>query len=382
MPQHIPLEKLFAHQSNQLGRAEETTIRQHLHDCQACSQHAELVARLYSSLNDKNTSIPFSANTSETKNISACPSPEEIGRFMNDELSDDDRQDIEQHLATCDHCRSQLVEIFRLSVAPITEEEQALLGSLPPLEISDQVRKIMDLMPPAPEKPRVFGNVWEGLRHLIPELAIPRPALGFAMVALLAVVGFFTYHGPFRDWRGQVNADAGISGLKESFTMTDDDLRPSVEIPLSKFSQTHSGQGGASADSIADALRRALKWTPENRGAKQGLALYWYFGGNLTAADSLLRAIVAEDSLDFEAWNNLGLLAAQQEDTTAALAAFEKALQIRRDYAPAAFNRAALLQQLGRLAEAKAAWQDYLTYESKPEWIKIAQKRLAAISSS
>jgi cytochrome c-type biogenesis protein CcmH/NrfG len=54
----------------------------------------------------------------------------------------------------------------------------------------------------------------------------------------------------------------------------------------------------------------------------------------------LIAVLLDENPQGFEAWNNRGLIAARREDSTAALTAFTHALQIRPDFAIAAYNRA------------------------------------------
>jgi anti-sigma factor RsiW len=380
MPQHIPLKSLFACQREELSHTEKSKIHRHLAECENCAQNAELISQLYRPPDTKSADASGHAGKANVPKETACPSTETVGKFMTGELSGSEHRDVEKHLAACDGCRKELAEIFRVSVAPVSEEEQALLESLPPVEISEAVRKIMELMPPAPEKPRLVERLPHWLRPHIPELRLPRPAWGFAMVALLAV-GYFAAREPYREWRGRVHASAGIAEMQKAFALTEDDLRPAVDIPLSIFSTTHGGESAEGVDPVLAKFQEALAWDPTNRAAKRGLAAYWYLQRNFASAETLLGALVAQDSLDYETWNNLGLIAAQREDTAAALAAFERVLQIRPNFAPAAFNRAALLQQTGRLQEAKAAWQDYLEIDSASEWAKLAHRQLSSIHS-
>ncbi|MFQ5708740.1 MAG: tetratricopeptide repeat protein [bacterium] len=224
-------------------------------------------------------------------------------------------------------------------------------------------------------------NLWATLKKLTTGLKVRlhplnlRPAAwgltAAALVLLLLVVG----QGRFRSWRAEINTRAGLEQLHEQWTITDADLRPPGDFPRSIFSVTLGAEPAPGSDPALP-FENALKWNKKNRAAKHGLAIAWYFTGQYAKADSLVNALISEDSLDHEAWNMRGLLAAQRENSDRAIEAFNRALRIRPDYAEAAYNRALLLQQTGQLKEARKAWQEYLKIDKISTWSETARKQL------
>ncbi|MDZ7292254.1 MAG: tetratricopeptide repeat protein [candidate division KSB1 bacterium] len=311
--------------------------------------------------------------------MTPCPPAVLIGKFLNNELFAAQRHEVESHLAMCQNCRLQLVEIFRASIEPVSEEEKKLLTALPPFDITEQARQIISLMPPAMETPGPMERLSTWLSARLPRLTLPRPAWQIALAVLLIAICLSGYR-PFREWQGNRHAQIAISRLQEAWTITNDDLRPAEEFSLSLFSQTHSAESAGAATVLVE-FRKALQWDPENRPARLGLATYWCFTGDLASADSLTQLLIEKNPEDYEAWNNHGLIAARREDSTAALSAFDKAVQIRPDYAIATFNRATMLYHLARREEARKAYEDFLKNDPNSKWAEVARTRLQALNS-
>lgn len=78
--------------------------------------------------------------------------------------------------------------------------------------------------------------------------------------------------------------------------------------------------------------------------------------------------------------NDRGVLLLAQGMAEPALAAFERALQLDDDLLAASFNRAVALDEMGRFAEARAAWAAYLEVADRdlPGWREEALRRIAA----
>jgi len=365
---HLPLKKLLAFHYEQLEAAEKDDVQAHLDACASCEKNLTLLVKPEQALKIK----PASTGTRVAEQT-ACLSPETIGKYINHELRPAEIPAAEKHLAACETCRHQLVAIAQISVEPVSDEARQLLDALPPLEISEQVNAIMKLIPPDEEEPSLLEK-WENWVHThIPEL---RRARNVAVAGGMVAAIFFAGAPPFRSWRANAQANLGVENLKQEWTVTIDDLRPAENLREDMFSVTHGPEDQALADKIEGKFRAALAWDKKNRTARLGLATYRYFIGDLSTADSLIAVLLEENSQDFEAWNNRGLIAARREDSTAALAAFARALQIRSGYAIAAYNRAALLHQLGRRGEAIQTWQDYLELDSNSKWAEVARRRL------
>lgn len=94
------------------------------------------------------------------------------------------------------------------------------------------------------------------------------------------------------------------------------------------------------------------------------------------AAERLRQTVELKPSFA-EAWNNLGVVLSELKDPEGALAAFAHALEADPAYGDAHYNRADLLEQLGRMAEAQVHWQAYLRTDQQSAWAKYAAQRLA-----
>jgi hypothetical protein len=365
---HLPLKKLLAFHYDQLDAAEKDDVQAHLEACASCEKNLTLLVRPEQALKIK----PASTGTRVAERT-ACLSPETIGKYTNHELLPAEIPAAEKHLASCEDCRHQLVAIAQISIEPVSEEARKILEGSPPLEISEHVNAIMKLMPAAEVEPNRLERWNDWIHAHIPELRFAR---NVAVAGGIMAAIFFAGEQPFRNWRANAHANTGVESLKQEWTITFDDLRPAENLREDMFSVTHGPEDKALTDKIEGQFRAALAWDKNNRTARLGLATYRYFIGDLIAADSVIAVLLDENSQDFEAWNNRGLIAARREDSTAALTAFVRALQIRPDYAIAAYNRASLLHQLGRRNEARAAWQEYLKLDATSKWGEVAQKRL------
>jgi len=368
---HLPLEKLLAYHDDQLGSAERTALQLHLKECAFCAGNLTLIAQ-----SQPTSQIQPTATGEPAENQTSCSDPETIGKYITHELSYSKHREVEKHLAGCAACRRRLVEIFQISIEPVSEEEKEILAALPPFEITEQVRKIMTVRPQPPTPASFFDRLLRWLHPPTPELRFARNA---ALATAALAVFYFGGYQPFRSWQANHYADSAMARLQKVWTITDDELRPDVDLQQSLFSQTHSAEETPVADTVEIEFRKAFEWRKNNRAARLGLATYRCFTNDFAAADSLIALLLAENPRDFAAWNARGLIAAGREDSTAALAAFAQALQIRPDYAVAAYNRADLLLRLNRRKEAAQAWQNYLALDSQSKWADVARRRLRGL---
>jgi len=99
-----------------------------------------------------------------------------LSPYLEDELAREERQSIQDHLQSCQHC----AELFSYM-----KEARKSLTSLPELEVSeDLIKKLYDL----PQKKKRFSLVFDFL--LRPSL---QPVMAAATV-LLVVVSFYMFH--------------------------------------------------------------------------------------------------------------------------------------------------------------------------------------------
>jgi tetratricopeptide (TPR) repeat protein len=154
---------------------------------------------------------------------------------------------------------------------------------------------------------------------------------------------------------------------------------PSPLLPVSAADWLERGshllEEGRIADAV-EAFRCALMCEPSNPETHFHLAEALYRSGNLAGACERFHVAVELDHQYLEAWTQLGCVAAELEQSQAALDAFEIALQSHADYPDAHFHKAELLHRLNRDSEAIPHWQAFLTHNQRGPWADVARKRL------
>lgn len=94
--------------------------------------------------------------------------------------------------------------------------------------------------------------------------------------------------------------------------------------------------------------------------------IYIALGKNIKAMDYVQKILDSDDNLE-EVWNIKGVLL-MEADTESALRCFNKALELRDDYAIAWCNKGSALTQLGMTDDAKRSFDKALVYEKKSEF--------------
>lgn len=83
-----------------------------------------------------------------------------------------------------------------------------------------------------------------------------------------------------------------------------------------------------------------------------------------------------ENQNDPSFWNNKGLEFYKEKNYTEALSCYERALEIRPEYAPAWYNRGIILEKLGNIEEAEKSYEKALQYSPENEIYKNALKKI------
>lgn len=129
-------------------------------------------------------------------------------------------------------------------------------------------------------------------------------------------------------------------------------------------------------ESAVEALRSCLLDEPAHLAAQFQLAELLYRLQNPRGALERYHMVVALDHNYLEAWTQLGCLYGELGEIPHALEALEIALSIHPDYPEAHLQKAELLHQAGKSAEAVPHWRRYLEFEQRGPWAAAARKRL------
>lgn len=303
-----------------------------------------------------------------------------IADYLAGTLDDKAKEEAEALLANNPAARHYLVELRRNEKRLANDE---LYGQHE--EISEQdAAKIADNFlasrreaePPGPTADSRAFLVLAVLQNLA-ALVATRRLWQFAVLALGAIALCAILLRPiFDQWYSDKLAIAGMQALVDDRTLPEYAVRLGGDfLPApGGFYRSQSDQAQASRSSREFAA--SLSWNAENVVALRGQALIAYFNFEYEEALAILHKLLQDSPQDALLLNDLGVVAAALEQPEQALSYFEQAVTYQPDFVIARFNRAVMLEELGRIEPAIRAWQEYLALSENTPWLEVAHDRL------
>jgi len=274
-------------------------------------------------------------------NGGTCPSLETIGAFVDGRLMDRERETIADHLASCETCYFVFSEAARTRV---TAQPQADVVPFTPRRMTWRIAAGLA----AAATIVLAVNVWRtsgpnGEQRALNELVA---AVGTTRTFEPRITGGFAYapvRGPVR----------GVNTVE---------LPPDTRIAIAEIEKQFAVRpvAGTAALVGGDAQRAVLMLEVMSRRLPNDAKVL----SDLSAA----YLVLAER-------NN------SKEDASLALSAANRALEIDRLMPEALFNRALALQTSGMTADARIAWQAYLTIDDRSGWADEARAHLRILSN-
>jgi tetratricopeptide (TPR) repeat protein len=274
-----------------------------------------------------------------------CPDPETMAAFLDGRLPEHDRKQMAAHLAGCERCYFIFTEAVQ---SPATQQAT---GN----DESWTRRRV----------------VWSAAATLV------------AAAALVLAV---------RSGIGPASSDEQLQTLV-SAVGTDRVIEPRLSGGFAYGPLRTVRSSPATALSLSPDLRiaaaRVEKATEsqESPEALRARGIACVLIGNVDCATTALQLATSQRPNDASMLNDLAaayLVRAErsgdQNDASRALATANRALEIDRLSPEARFNRAAALEHLGMRAEARDAWQAYLTIDDRSGWADEARARLQALT--
>jgi tetratricopeptide (TPR) repeat protein len=261
----------------------------------------------------------------------------------------------------------------------VSDEEKLLLDSLPPLEISEQVRQIMRLMPQPKPKPDFGKLVSDWLQQFLPEPGLLRPVSAFALILLLAVVGKWWAWPTYRYF---TLVQQSQSQMAEQFKIYyKGELRPAGSYHSSPIAQEMSGTSvdqpeRLQTQKIDTLLRDALSYKPAGEAAQRMLTQYYLLQNRDAQADSMLKLLESSSLHVAAVLNDRGILFFHRGQYDSAAIAFERAFALNPGLDEALYNLAITQTRRGDLVAAKKSWEACLKLEVPAEWRNAAQAQL------
>jgi CHAT domain-containing protein len=152
---------------------------------------------------------------------------------------------------------------------------------------------------------------------------------------------------------------------------------------------TSNRASGAATIATQAAVSRFLDaWGNEKSpAATRGRGVAELVQGRIDGAVAQFEAASNEAPNDAGAWNDLAAARLQRAiardrvmELPGALAAADRALRLNPGFAPARFNRAAIIEALGDRHEAARAWRSFLEVNPPSDWSDVALRRLSLLN--
>lgn len=278
-------------------------------------------------------------------NRSVHPPPEVLGAFFEGTLAAAERAGVVEHLAGCDRC----VAFLRGAREAAAEVERKALAPSPRFRMAPK---------------------W-----LLAAAAV---------VTLLAAGGVSLIRG---------NRSAGVETLIAASPRTYRTIEPrltgfrwaELRRLRSDAAAPKDPEGLKLAGAAGDVLEKSRD--DQSSAARRAAGVASLLVNDTDRAIAELKRAASGDARNAAAWNDLAAAlytsAVQQRrgaDLPEALAAAERALGQDPSLAEARFNRALILEQMGLVAEAAAAWREYLQADGGSAWADEARRRLQALA--
>ena len=204
-----------------------------------------------------------------------------------------------------------------------------------------------------------------------------------ASIVLAVGIGSISLRGPIQAWRYRSTVQPLIAAFAGS--------RP-IEPRLAGFrwSQPRSSTRSESLDirlriASGEVINRFRDTQSVNGQHASGIAKLTI--GDTQEAIAELTAATASSPRDAAAWSDLAAahyVAAvrlpQPDELRVALDMADRALQIDEGLAEARFNRALILERMGRRADAENAWRQFLALDDRSDWAAEARQHLRTSS--
>lgn len=305
-----------------------------------------------------------------------CPPEADILKYTEKHLATNARARLEQHFAGCQDCRELLVLLARFSDEEVTQQ--------PPLssaDIQQQTARIIQL---------IEAN--ENRKAAPSGQPVPVPQPGWAerlrmpMAVAAAVIVCALIVGGIQLMRSTPPTESA----KHSLALAMKDERRSATRISGGFEYSSYASTRGSNDSPEFHLKLALSQlkSAENETApaemRQMLArAYLAFDRpeHARQAQMILESLLARGPETAEISNDLGVAQFQLQNYDAAIARFNRALELNSAYAEALFNRALAKESALRYSEAKHDWEQFINSTTDANWKAEAERHLNALSN-
>lgn len=275
------------------------------------------------------------------------PTENLLSAYLSGDLCEEERQDFERHLFACSSCQQEIAFLIQTIAEDPSDAEIAILDRI---DSTAPVRRKAE----SQSSLYVLCRQWALMNRKLLLVSI-----GLVLFALVGV-----------GWtllpRNNVNRATQTASLERSL-----EGRFSWQI-YSPFTHTRTGPIMRNQRDGQDRLDR-LSSSPLERGR------FYLEHNDLMRAVGELESAEQADPRSPEIHNDLGvayLETGTDESRTKAIDEFQRALQLRPQFAPALFNLGLAYERSGRFAEAEQELRRYLKIDADSEWAEEVKAKL------
>ena len=375
--------ELVRFQQGHYSEPEKTQIGRHLEACSICDHNAQLLERIIALLagGKKTMGPPDSAERTDD-----CLTPELTYRYLENDIDERLRAQVETHLDECASCYEAMVSLLNNSLTPATELEKNEIRKLTEMTPEKQVSRVLSYVR-TQSKAKQEGAMDEGFWRQISRFfrfqgtasSLWRSPAFATLALLLLTVGSYQ----------------GIRFYQTSWPMTQAErlLQQNYRVYMKDTARLSGGYrssgvaalmaGGGSESSYAE---QALALTQEaaRKGANPDRvrkieAQVYVIQNDYGKAESAYEQMGEAERNSAAFWNDRGVAHFGQQDWERAQEYFEASLRADQQFKEAWYNLALVKEKRHDGRGALSALERYLTLETDEGWRNAAlefKKRL------
>lgn len=297
-----------------------------------------------------------------------CVSDAKLLQFVENNVSAEEREEIQKHLNECALCAEIVGAVYYNDAHPFTEEEILEARKHSKRSVEEQWDELFPPTPPSP-RPTQKTRWWQQPPVLYPAYA--------AFAFLFFVGGKMGMHYYQTDYQYRQVQSTLVKRQSPGFT----NVRFSGGYDPVILTAGETAKPQTYLDSSRVKIESALAHGGDTLVAQQLLLQVLTFDKKYSEADSLVRLLAGSADQNAALANDLGVYYFKRENWSLAKQYFETAIRQDAKYPEARFNLALTQIRLGEKAAALATLVEVLKLEQNEGWKAAAedlQKRLQA----
>jgi len=313
-------------------------------------------------------------------------------RYLEGNLSTNEKRKFESHLNSCPHCFSEMSSLIRNSQFPASAEEEVLISKLitrtPEQQAAKMVslyhqlelswhKKIARFIKQSLKNP--FQTVKDFQWQVVHAHTKLKPALIGLIVILTIVIG-----GGYQYYQTTYQVLKSERLLKKNVRVFIEDARLSGGYASQGISMLLDQTQDVMPylKTVKDQLISAIHHGSSASKARILLAHAYIIGRQFSQADSVLATLTAQSEIKSAVLNDIGVLYYQQKKSEKAAEYFQAAINLDENLLEAQYNLALIKMKLGKAVEARLIVENYLQKEKDKEWHNAAEKFLKKLKTS